>query len=88
MCVSSMYACACRQVRIEWARETRRRVVVQGHPSKCYQLVEISGLGHSVSLEEFKDAGEFLARVLPADIAKKNNDNDNDNDNDLSLIHI
>ena len=50
-------------VRIEWARETKRRIVEDfDHPN--YTLKEYKGLEHSVSQEEMGDAIDFLKQVL------------------------
>jgi lysophospholipase II len=51
-------------VKIEWARETKRRIAEDFNHS-CYELKEYEGLGHSVSNEEMTDAREFLKTVLP-----------------------
>jgi len=50
-------------VRVEWARETQKRVVECGHPN--YILKEYDGLEHSVNNEEMADAVAFLKRCLP-----------------------
>jgi len=51
-------------VKIEWARETQKRIVNDfGH--RNYQLKEYDDLEHSVSVEEMSDAIAFLKKVLP-----------------------
>lgn len=50
-------------VKLEWARETKRRVVGMG--LERYELKEYPGLQHSVSEQEMIDAIEFLRARLP-----------------------